>query len=128
MRQSASSPDRDWSTPSSNPNEEGSQPVRVQAYIYDATGRLLTQTDPVELWPGQFYTANINRDDLRVAGEDGTGILQVRADVQAVSTDGSVRPVKLSVSLEVVDTRTGSTTGGTYYTGSVTVSSDGLGD
>ena len=41
----------------SNPNEEGNQPVRVQAYIYDATGRLLTQTDPVELKPGDSYTS-----------------------------------------------------------------------
>ena len=110
----------------SNPNEEGSQPVRVQAYIYDATGRLLTQTDPVELLPGESYTANINRDDLHVAGEEKTGRLQVRAGIQAVLMDGSVRPFKLSVSMEVVENRTGVTKGGPYFTGSVTVSDDGF--
>ncbi len=80
----------------------------MQAYIYDSTGRLLTQTDPVELLPGQSYTSNINRDDLRVAGEEKTGRLQVRAGIQVVLMDGSVRPFKLSVSMEVVENRTGS--------------------
>ena len=97
-----------------NPNEEGSQPVRVQAYIYDATGRLLTQTDPVELRPGQSHTFNIDRDDLRVAGEPSTGRLQVRADIQVALMDGSVRPFKLPVSMELVDNRTGATVVGDY--------------
>ena len=96
-----------------NPNEEGSQPVRVQAYIYDATGRLLSQTDPVELRPGQLYTSNINRDNLPVAGEEETGRLQVRAGIQVALMDGSVRPFKLSVTMELVN-RTGSTQVGDY--------------
>jgi hypothetical protein len=111
-----------------NPNEEGSQSVRVQAYIYDATGRLLAQTNPVELMPGESYTSHINRDDLLVAGEEKTGRLQVRAGIQVALMDGSVRPVKLSVSMEVVENRTGVTKGGPYFTGSVTVSDDGFGD
>ena len=109
-----------------NPNEEGSQPVRVQAYIYDATGRLLSQTDPVDLQPGESYTSSVNRDDLPVAGEELTGRLQVCASIQAVLLDGSVRPVKLSVSMERVDNRTGTSSGGTYYTGTITVSGDGF--
>lgn len=107
-----------------NPNEEGSQPVRVQAYIYDSYNRLMTRSDPVELRPGQFHTLNINRDDLRLAGEEGTELLQVRAEIHVASMDGSVRPVKLLVSEEVVNNRTGTTAGGPYFTGSVTVSAD----
>lgn len=110
-----------------NSNEEGSQPVRVQAYIYDSYGNLLTRSDPVELRPGQFHTFDFNRDDLRVAGEEGTGRLQVRAGIQVALMDGSVRPVKLSVSMERVDNRTGGTSTGTYFTGTVTVSDDGFG-
>ena len=30
-----------------NQSDPGSQPVRVRGYIYDATGRLLAQTDPI---------------------------------------------------------------------------------
>ena len=108
------------------PNEEGSQPVRVQAYIYDAPGRLLTQTDPVELRPGQSYTATINREDLPVQGDYGTERLQVRAGIQVALMDGSVRHFELPVWMELVDNRTGSTIGGNYFTGTITVSGDGF--
>ncbi len=103
------------------PNEEGSQPVRVQTYIYDSYNRLTTQQS-VELRPGQFHTLDINYDDLRLASEQGTGLL--RAEIEVASMDGSERPAKLSVSLERVDNRTGGTSSGTYYTGTVTVSDD----
>jgi len=109
-----------------NPNEEGSEPVRVQAYGYDAIGRLTSTIDPVELRPGESYTARINRDDLRVAGEELTGRLIVATAIQVVSMDGSVRPVNLHVWVERVDNRTGTTKGGPYFTGSVTVSADGF--
>src|ERR1044072_5282882 len=39
--------------------EEYSQPVRVQAYIYDSYGNLLRQTDSVDVRPGQFHTFDI---------------------------------------------------------------------
>jgi hypothetical protein len=109
-----------------NENDPGSQPVRVRAYIYDATGRLLAQTDPVELRPGQAHTVEIKRDDLRIAGEEVMGRLQVRAGFQVSSMDGSLRNVKIPVWLELVDTTTGTTQGGEYFTGTVTVSSDGF--
>jgi len=105
-----------------NQNDPGSQPVRVRGYVYDATGRLLTQTDPVELRPGQAHTVEIKHADLRVADER----LQVRAGFQVALMDGSVRNVNIPVWLELVDTATGTTQGGNYFTGSVTVSSDGF--
>lgn len=109
-----------------NPDEEGSQPVSAHTYTYDATGRLLSQTNPVVLLPGQCSTSNINRDDLSVAGEEKTGRLQVGTGIQVLLMDGSVRPFKFSVSRERVDNRTGSTSGGSYYTGTVSVSGDGF--
>lgn len=109
-----------------NQNDPSSQPVRVRAYVYDATGRLLTQTDPVELRPGQAHTVEIKRDDLRVADEEVMKRLQVRAGFQVALMDGSVRNVNIPVWLELVDTATGATQGGEYYTGTVTVSSDGF--
>jgi hypothetical protein len=109
-----------------NQNDPGSQPVRVRAYIYDATGRLLTQTDPVELRPGQARTIEIKREDLRIAGEEIMGRLQVRAGYQVAVMDSSLRNVNIPAWLEIVDTATGTTQGGSYYTGTVTVSSDGF--
>jgi hypothetical protein len=110
-----------------NPNEEGSQPVRVSAYSYDATGRLLTQTHPIELQPGESYTSIINRDDLLVEGEKGTGRVQMATGIQVLLMDGSVRNVEIPLSVELVDNRTGRTQDGgyVYFTGSVTVSDDG---
>lgn len=107
------------------PNEEGDQSVSVTTYVYDSYGNLLKQSDPVVLRPGDSHILDINRDDLRVRGEERTGRLQVRAGIQAVSVDGSAQPVKLFVSMEPVNNRTGSSSGGTYYTGSITVSGDG---
>jgi hypothetical protein len=84
------------------------------------------QTDPVELQPGQSFTSTINREDLLAEGEKGTGRLQVRAGIQVVFMDGSVRHIEFPVWMEVVENRTGDTKGGPYFTGSVTVSADGF--
>ncbi len=108
-----------------NPNEVGSQAARVSTYTYDGMGRLISQTDPVQLQPGECYIVNIKREDLRVPGEELTGRLPVSTVIQVVSMDGSTRPVNLHVSMERVD-RTGSSSTGNYYTGSVTVSGDGF--
>ena len=104
--------------------QEGSQPVRVQAYIYDSTGRLLSQTAEVEVRADPFSTFDFNRDDLLVTGEPDTGRLQVRAVIQVALMDGSVRNLKLPVWMEVMDNRTGGTVGGPYFCGSITVSDD----
>ena len=50
----------------------------------------------------------------------------MRADIE-VLMDGSVRHVKIPVWMEIVDNGTGSTiaSGGSYYTGTITVSGDG---
>lgn len=108
------------------PNEESDQPVRVQAYIYDSYGNLLKQSDPVVLRPGESYAFDFNGDDPRLpAARNAMAVVQLSAGVPAASIDGSVRPVKLSVSMEVVNNRTGSTSRGSYYTGTLTVSGEG---
>lgn len=110
-----------------SPNEEGSQTVRVTTYTYDSIGRLARQSDPVELRPGECHTFDVNYDDLRMTGEDGTGIVQVRSGIQVALMDGSVRYVKLLGSMELVATGTGSTVGeGDYFAGTVSVSGDGF--
>jgi hypothetical protein len=108
-----------------NPPEEGGTPVRAQAYIYDGIGRLTARSAEVDLRLGQSYTFAFNHADLLMAGEERTGRKQVRAVVQVAFMDGSVRPFKLPVWVEIVNNRTGTSTGGEYFTGSVTVSGDG---
>lgn len=111
-----------------NPNEDGSQPVQVQAYTYDSYGNLLSQTAPVKLEPGQGHIIVIDRYDLPAAGDMKTKRLQVRTGIQVVLMDGSVRHVNLPVSMELVDKTTGTTMDGNYvyYTGTVSVSGDGF--
>ena len=111
------------------PKEEGEQRVGVTTYTYDSYGNLLHQTNPATLEPGESVVFDVDRDDLRVPGEDNTGRLQVASGIQAALMDGSVRTIRLSVSMELVDS-TGRTRdippGGQYFTGTVTVSGDGF--
>ena len=107
-----------------NPNEEGSRSVSVSSYSYDSAGNLLSQTDPVVLRPGDGHTFVVTRDDLHVAGEERTGRLLVRTEIRVSSMDGSVLPIKLHVSMEHVN-RIGVSSGGNYFTGTITVSGDG---
>jgi YD repeat-containing protein len=106
-------------------NEE-TEPVTMTGYTYDAFGRLASQTTPVRLEPGECHTFDVNYDDLRVKVEEGSGRVQLSGVVQFALMDGSVRPVKVHVWREIVNNQTGSTTGGTYFTGTVTVSDDGF--
>ena len=111
-----------------NPKEEeGGQTVRVGTYTYDAANRLVAQTLPVELRPGETYISNIDRDDLPLVGEERTGRSQVRTVIQVALMDASVRPVRIPVWMELVDKTTGSTISGngSYFTGTVSVSGDG---
>jgi hypothetical protein len=96
----------------------------MNRHIITSAWWLLSQTDPVVLRPGEHHTVAINREELRVAGEEGTGLLQVGAGIQVALSDSSVRSIRLSISREVVNNRTGSTSSGTYFTGTVTVSDD----
>jgi hypothetical protein len=98
-----------------NPSEEGGVPVRAQAYIYDATGRLITRSAEVDLRPGESDTFAFNRDDLPLAGEPDTARLQVRAVIKIVLLARSVRPLELPVWRAVVNNLTGATSGGAWF-------------
>jgi hypothetical protein len=108
-----------------NGSEEAG-PVRVQAYVYDATGRLLSRTDPVELRRGQFNTYNIDRDGLPVEGEARTRRAQVRVEFQ-FQVDASqtlISDKDFLVTVEGVN----NSSGGSYFTGTPPVSDDNFGN
>ena len=88
--------------------QEGTEPVRAQAYIYDSTGRLLRQTDPVEVPPRQFRTIRFNCDDLRVEGEPDTGRVELMVKL-VIELPTGIDPPQAIGSLELVDEETGGT-------------------
>jgi hypothetical protein len=100
--------------------QEGSQMVCAQVTLYDAQGTVLASSRKVGVLPSQFRTFDFTRDDLLIAGEPGTGRLQVRADVQVqVDTQQVIPSNRFPVTVEVFDR-----SGGPYSTGYVKVSDD----
>ena len=107
-------------------SEEGGGTVQVTTYVYDATGRLLSRTDPVELRRGQFHTYIIDRDGLPVEGETRTRRAQVRVEFQ-FQVDASntlISDKDFLVTVEGVN----NSSGGSYFTGTPPVSDDNFGN
>lgn len=109
--------------------EEGSQPVRVEASVYDSLGNLLSRTDPVPVPAGHVRAFDFKREDLLAVGEPNTARLQMRAVIKVSFSDGSVRhlPEQFPISMELMESRTGATvivSKGEYFAGSITVSDD----
>lgn len=107
-------------------SEEGGGTVQVTTYVYDAAGRLLSRTDPVELRRGQFLTSIIDRDGLPVEGAARTRRAQVRVEFQ-FQVDASqtlISDKDFLVTVEGVN----NSTGGSYFTGTPPVSDDNFGN
>ena len=101
---------------------EGGGPVRVQVRLFDSQGNVIARIREVEIPAGQFRSFDFSPDDLAAAGEPSTGRLEVGADFQ-FQADASVSyilPKHLTVTMEVMDSHSG----GSYYTGTITVSGD----
>ena len=90
-------------TESGRPNE----PINMQLKLYDAHGDIIAESPQIEIPPGEFRWIDFNRDDLPVAGEPGTGRLQVRT----VPLWGlrSRHRIFVSVSLETLENSTSGT-------------------
>jgi hypothetical protein len=86
--------------------DEGGEPIRMQMKLYDAHGSVIAESAEVVIPPGEFRFVDFNRDDLPLAGEPGTGRLQVRT----VPLWGfrSRNRISVSTSLEVVGSSTNS--------------------
>ena len=52
--------------------------IRMQMKLYDAHGNVIAESAQVVIPPGGFRSVDFRRDDLPLAGEAGTGLLQVR--------------------------------------------------
>ena len=93
------------------PAGEVGEPIIMQMRLYNEKGRVIANSTEVAIPPGEFRTISFKRDELPLAGEPGTGILQVRT-VPLWHFTSSI-PVKITTSLEVMPAQ-GGTTGGTF--------------
>jgi hypothetical protein len=83
----------------------------VAALIVDSAGNVLAESDEVLLSSGEFNAFDFNRSDLLLAGEPGTGRLQVRALVRYrfLAVDPTHLGIDSHSALELVDNGTGRT-------------------
>jgi hypothetical protein len=91
------------------PAGEVGEPISMQMRLYDEQGRVIANIAEVTIPQGQFRTVSIKREELHLAGEPGTGILQVRTAPLWRFT--SSIPVKVTTSLEVMSAQGGTTSG-----------------
>ncbi len=93
-----------------NPGSTGErgESIRMQMKLYDAQGEVIAASAEVMIPPGQFRFVDFKRDDLPIAGDPGTGLLQVRT--QPLWGLRSRSRIDVATSLEVVN----STTGGSF--------------
>lgn len=92
-------------------------PVEIFARVRlcDTHGAVIAESAEVRIPKEKFHSFNFNRDELHVAGEPGTGRLQMCVSIEVRSAGGVlfIRDAKalgeLPSSLEIVDNRTGMT-------------------
>ena len=56
--------------------------MRVAPLIFDHDGNLLAEADEIAVEPGESHSFDFNRDDFSLAGDSGTGRLQVRGEIR----------------------------------------------
>lgn len=99
-----------------NPSGSPSVALRAQAKLFDAQSRVIAESAEMIIPPGEFRSFDFNRDDIGLAGEDGTGRLQVRGTTtlfQSRDINDAGRD-QIPMSLELVDNSTGATVNGWY--------------
>jgi hypothetical protein len=83
-------------------NPDGS-PVRAQARLYDARGAVIAASGEASIPASQFHSFDFKRGDIPLAGETGTGRLQLRA-VCTVTVPGPSKKIGgLAASIEVIE-------------------------
>jgi len=73
--------------------------VRAQVKLHNERGAVIAQSDEATIPAGQFCSSNFNRSDIPLAGEAGTGRMQVRASVSSfrLSFSEAINPVVVSM-------------------------------
>lgn len=96
-----------------NPNEPDSQggrePVRAKVKLYDASGNVIAESDEVRIPAGEFRSFDFKRSDIPLAGEPGTGRLQIKGTWTMTVQDAAAQIDGFLASVEIVDNKTGKT-------------------
>jgi len=87
----------------------GSEPVHALATLFDANGSPIAQSAEVEIPAGEFRSIEFDRDDLVLAGEPGTGRVQVRSHIRYRGLSIVDRTHLSPPSSEILDKSTGMT-------------------
>jgi hypothetical protein len=96
-----------------NPSEPDSvSSLRAQVKLFDAQGRVIDERAEVAIRPGEFRSFNFNRNDIPLAGEEGTGRLEVRGTILVMERRdiSEARNNQIPTLVELVDNNTGATT------------------
>ena len=84
--------------------DERGEPIRMQMKLYDAQGNTIAASPEVVIPAGEFRFVEFKRDDLPIAGDPGTGLLEVRT-TPLWGVRANVR-IRVSTSLETMNTTT----------------------
>lgn len=77
-------------------------PMLAQVKLHDERGAVIANSDEATIPAGQFRSFNFNRSDIPLAGEAGTGRIQVRASVSSVRLTFSEAIDPVVVSIETI--------------------------
>ncbi len=80
------------------------------ATLYDAHGNPIAQSAEFEIPAGEFRSIEFDRDELQLAGEPGTGRVQVRTQIRYRFLSIVDRTQLSPPSSEILDKSTGMTT------------------
>jgi len=92
-----------------NPPNSQREPLRVHVNIYDQSGNLIAESAEATIPPGEFRSFDFNRSNIPLAGDTGTGRLQVRGTIFVIEhkdVNGVIRD-QFPTAIEVLDSRMG---------------------
>jgi len=87
-------------------------PVLAQVRLFDAVGQQIAQSSVIAIPPGEFRSVDFDRDDIPLAGEPGTGRVQIKGTWKMTVQDRAAEDGEFPASLEIVDNESGASAGG----------------
>ena len=84
-------------------------PINARIQLLDTEGRVISQSDEIRVEPGQIRFWDAPRNLIPVAGEPGTGRLQLRTRILVTTSSMDLDPESLMPTIEIIDGITGRT-------------------